>query len=372
MSTVLCITGMHRSGTSLVTSWLEQCGLVIHDGRVLGPHSGNPKGHFEDADFYQLQSAAILRLDQASIGWKLRGIEPRAFDDDHLAAALTLIEKRNLKYPLWGWKDPRSVIYLDQWKRLIPSLKVLLLWRPCAEVAGSLVSRSGRESYSSVHIELNDALRLWTDYGMRMCAYKTTHSADTVLCDVHSAVGHDRELLLEIRDRLGLPLNYVPIARLFDKGIFGKEPGAVAAAVSAREDVWRLEKELAERSTPCVPAVSPSDYETVPGGAELQALLDDVSAMLGKRDVRIHSLAQQVRDHESTLQQQRAQIEDGVQQAAYLRDRIRQVEAEPARQLAAQQEVMRNLTAELERLRNHPLYRAYQGAKRLVGGRRGR
>jgi hypothetical protein len=362
MSTVLCITGMHRSGTSLVTSWLEQCGLAIHDGRVLGPYSGNPKGHFEDLDFYELQSAAILRLDQASFGWKLRGVEPRAFDDDHLAAALSLIEKRNLKYPLWGWKDPRSVIYLDQWKRLIPSLKVLLLWRPCAEVAASLVSRSGsQESYPGVHVELNEAVRLWTDYGVRMCAYKTAHSADTVLCDVHSAVGHDRELLQEISDRLGLPLNYVPIARLFDKAIFGKEPGAVASAVSAREDVWRLQKELAERSSPCVPAVSPSDHETVSGGAEFQALLDDVSAMLGKRDVRIHSLAQQVRDHESTIQQQRAQIEEGLQQAAEL-----------ARQLAAQQEVICNLTAELDRLRDHPLFRAYQGAKRLVAGRRGR
>src|SRR5580704_13335847 len=171
MSTVLCITGMHRSGTSLRAGWLERCGLAIHNGRVLGPHTGNPKGHFEDLDFFDLQSAAILRLDQASRSWKVQRVEPGALDDDHLAAALSLIEQRNLKFPAWGWKDPRSVIYLDQWKRLIPRLKVLLLWRPCAEVVASLVSRSGSSPHSGVHIELNGALRLWTDYSARMCAY---------------------------------------------------------------------------------------------------------------------------------------------------------------------------------------------------------
>jgi hypothetical protein len=51
MSKVLCIAGMHRSGTSLVTSWLQRCGLQIDDGQLLAANTGNPTGHFEDIEF---------------------------------------------------------------------------------------------------------------------------------------------------------------------------------------------------------------------------------------------------------------------------------------------------------------------------------
>ena len=49
-SVALVVTGMHRSGTSMVAAYLQQAGVSI--GRnLIGPAPGNPRGHFEDRDF---------------------------------------------------------------------------------------------------------------------------------------------------------------------------------------------------------------------------------------------------------------------------------------------------------------------------------
>ena len=66
MNQVICITGMHRSGTSLVASWLESSGLVIHDGAFLGPSVGNEKGNFEDADSLLFNIGDLIANSHAS------------------------------------------------------------------------------------------------------------------------------------------------------------------------------------------------------------------------------------------------------------------------------------------------------------------
>ena len=95
MSSVLCITGMHRSGTSLTASWLARCQLQIADGRLLGPGIGNPRGHFEDLDFSDLQEAAIER---AHGSWRATDSRPLTFSTDELdtLTALIALPGRNL------------------------------------------------------------------------------------------------------------------------------------------------------------------------------------------------------------------------------------------------------------------------------------
>ena len=68
---VLSITGMHRSGTSLVASWLNLCGLILDQGRVIPPLIGNKKGFFEDLDFVLLQEKSIMQQIPFSGGWKV-------------------------------------------------------------------------------------------------------------------------------------------------------------------------------------------------------------------------------------------------------------------------------------------------------------
>ena len=61
---VIIIAGMHRSGTSLVSSILQAAGVDIGD-ELIGPAPGNPRGHFEDADFFQFHEKILRRFGQS-------------------------------------------------------------------------------------------------------------------------------------------------------------------------------------------------------------------------------------------------------------------------------------------------------------------
>src|SRR3954453_24026745 len=52
------ITGMHRSGTSLVASYLSSLGVGLGD-RLLAADARNPHGYFEDADFRELHGEML-------------------------------------------------------------------------------------------------------------------------------------------------------------------------------------------------------------------------------------------------------------------------------------------------------------------------
>ncbi len=90
----LCIAGMHRSGTSMVTRLLNLCGLEIGPQRdLLGPRSSNPEGFWENRRFIRINDA-VLR-EQGDVGSSSacgagqgrRLARPGAFTENGLAFA---------------------------------------------------------------------------------------------------------------------------------------------------------------------------------------------------------------------------------------------------------------------------------------------
>ena len=60
-----------------------------------------------------------------------------AFDGDVLEDAQSLLEKSAGQSP-WGWKDPRSALFLEQWLRLAPDAKFVFVYRQPTQVIHSL------------------------------------------------------------------------------------------------------------------------------------------------------------------------------------------------------------------------------------------
>ena len=54
---LICVLGMHRSGTSCVTGSLQQAGLFLGDCHTWNPH--NTKGNRENQDFVDLNDAVL-------------------------------------------------------------------------------------------------------------------------------------------------------------------------------------------------------------------------------------------------------------------------------------------------------------------------
>lgn len=139
----IVVCGFHRSGTSLVASLCQALGVHIGD-RLLGAHPSQPRGHWENIDFYEL-NMAILKAARGD--WQnppcpkaLQGLAPR-----FASRIQQTIAQAAHGHPLWGWKDPRTCLTLPLYlPHLEPhSPRFLLVTRDPEAIYESLRRRSG-------------------------------------------------------------------------------------------------------------------------------------------------------------------------------------------------------------------------------------
>ena len=141
---VVCIVGMHRSGTSLIAHLLQQSGLFLgSEDTLLGSNVGNQNGHFEHLGFIELHDAILKHLGGS---WEfppeLRpGWEDADFLEPLRCRARDLVRSFAGKGP-WGWKDPRTTLLLPFWRSLIPNLRFVICVRSPLAVANSLHARN--------------------------------------------------------------------------------------------------------------------------------------------------------------------------------------------------------------------------------------
>jgi hypothetical protein len=139
----VCITGMHRSGTSMLANVLRMGGLYLGPERALvATRVGNPDGHWENRKLVALNDEVLAQLG----GWWAEPPTMRA------SARLTLLsaQKKKAKQLLnefaghswWGWKDPRNCLTLPFWLDLVPQARVVICLRHPLEVVRSLERRS--------------------------------------------------------------------------------------------------------------------------------------------------------------------------------------------------------------------------------------
>jgi len=138
ISQPIIIAGMHRSGTSLTASILQQAGVFIGEN-LLPANAGNLQGYFEDAAFYKLHKNILAAQAIDPDGWTTASqVEvPESFHEQ----AKQLCDLRSQAYPLWGWKEPRTTLFLNFWKQLLPQAKFVFPYRSPWEVIDSLFAR---------------------------------------------------------------------------------------------------------------------------------------------------------------------------------------------------------------------------------------
>jgi hypothetical protein len=140
---VLVITGMHRSGTSLITQWLQKCGLHIGT-QFLGAGIGNTDGHFEDIDFVEAHRGILRKLTGNDEG--LLNLDNICLVGDEEKVLEELVRRKQSWHGQWGWKDPRTCLFLDAYREILPAAKYLVILRDYKSVVSSLLSRRFKKS----------------------------------------------------------------------------------------------------------------------------------------------------------------------------------------------------------------------------------
>lgn len=144
----VCVTGMHRSGTSFVAGALGLIGVSLgRPDRMLRPGPDNPKGYFEVQEIVQLDDELLSQLggawDQPPVldpGWArdpaLAPFRQRAASilDDVFGPAAD-------RPPVIAWKDPRISLLLPFWREVAPVATTIVVVRDPVEVVASLALR---------------------------------------------------------------------------------------------------------------------------------------------------------------------------------------------------------------------------------------
>jgi hypothetical protein len=148
---VMCILGMHRSGTSCLTGSLQQAGLNL--GKYHSWNRYNQKGNRENQDIVDFHED-LLAANNAS--WDDPPSRLRYGKED-IQRARSLIERYSGE-GLWGFKDPRALLALDLWRDVTDRLLPVGIFRHPRAVAESVSRRSGGR------ISLKQAMELWLHY----------------------------------------------------------------------------------------------------------------------------------------------------------------------------------------------------------------
>lgn len=150
---VIAVLGMHRSGTSCLAGSLEQQGLFLGEVNTSAPF--NRRGNRERFDVMDLQGDIL----EASGGsWS----SPPAvvqWQPEHVERAQRILAE-HAGEPVWGFKDPRTLLTFDGWRQLVPALEAVGIFRHPLRVAQSLQSRND--------LALEAGLALWSAYNERL------------------------------------------------------------------------------------------------------------------------------------------------------------------------------------------------------------
>jgi hypothetical protein len=216
--TIVCVLGMHRSGTSLVARLLNLLGADLGpEEHMIKPTSANPAGYWESRGIKEINDEILSRLGGS---W----LEPPDFAEgwerspelaDLRQQARELIRTDFAASELLGFKDPRNCLTLPFWQSILGPMRYVICLRNPVDVAASLESREDDTA------PFEEGVALWLTY---------------VRAALSVTAGHRREIMF-YEDLMAEPEAAVAtLARLIDRLDPAEVDGALEVAML--EGLW--------------------------------------------------------------------------------------------------------------------------------------
>jgi len=244
---VLIVAGMHRSGTSLVTQWLYRCGLHVGE-QLLGKGIGNDDGHYEDMEFYQFHLSLLKSKNLHDSGFVEEPVTGMTENDKE--NALRLINKKNSTHTEWGWKDPRTCLFLKDYEKLIPYAQYLVVFRSFGSTVSSVITRAQKVLHSGdknverkglfadffkkralkkeietlSREQAGPSLKIWMLYNREILKFlDTIDSEKYIVLNYDSLLKNDSAIFEKLRNGWQYTLNYIRFADVYKPSLISKD-----------------------------------------------------------------------------------------------------------------------------------------------------
>lgn len=223
----IVVAGMHRSGTSLLAKYFSRCGVDMGD-EFLPANRDNPEGFFEDTSFVSLHESILAAN---GTNWTLEGACDQPLVDNRFRKPAIDIARRQRGSALWGWKDPRTVLFLEFWAELLPDAVFIFVYREPAKVIQSLYQRGDtiacRRSVKGIRVpQYFQALRLWGQYNRRILEFVDRHPERCILIDLEDSLASEVPLSDAVANKFGIRgLESVPVHDVLNQEIMSKRAG---------------------------------------------------------------------------------------------------------------------------------------------------
>ena len=218
---------MHRSGTSLTAKWLSSCGLSLGD-RLMKGAIGNNEGHYEDLDFYDFHED-VFRESEIPYGGLIR-TEAIQLSTYFQARLESMIGFKNGLRSHWGWKDPRTCLFLNHYPQRLRNPRYLILHRPADQVINSLWKRQVQISQIETAMDspeqaelMNGFIESWIQYNEKILTLKDgLKPAEYRIHTVHDLL-HEGGAVIDWLNEAGFGLAKVSFGEIFDPQKFTYE-----------------------------------------------------------------------------------------------------------------------------------------------------
>ncbi|HIN67563.1 MAG TPA: hypothetical protein EYM95_23215 [Candidatus Obscuribacterales bacterium] len=225
----LIIAGMGRSGTSLTTSLLQSAGLHVGEN-FLPVYPGAVRGLFENLDFVHFHKKQLREFGQPEEGWVTSPL-PDASETARLEAQ-QLIAK-NQRDAGWGWKDPRTTLFLNFWHEILPDAKFLFLIRSPWHVIDSLYRRGDAAFLTNPSL----ALEVWEFYNNSLISFVEQHAESSLVFHIDTVITSPQKVIELINQKFAYQLGTADEELFSADRISTEEPPLSLAAAELMPEI---------------------------------------------------------------------------------------------------------------------------------------
>lgn len=212
----IIVIGMHRSGTSLIASIMQQLGIFI--GNQLDPNN--------EALFFLRNNEWLLHQHQAT--WdniapfqQILASNPELIR--HYASLMYERIQQDMMYrklltttTAWGWKDPRNSVTLPIWAEVFPACRVINIERHGVDVAESLRKRgsTGVIRNTTRCSTLEGGFSLWEEYLISSAHNIKTLQLPFLTLKFEELLIHPHQSIKKLADFCGVTINNATIEHI--------------------------------------------------------------------------------------------------------------------------------------------------------------